>query len=125
MAPGCPPAAPKTLDVINPATEAVAGRISMGGAGRREPRGRRREEAPFATFSRTSRAERLDLLNRIIAVYEKRMPEMAQAITEEMGAPIWLSKSAQAMIGLVHLKTAARRAFDLPNSSTCAAPPAS
>ena len=35
------------------------------------------------------------------------MPEMADAITEEMGAPIWLSKSAQAMIGLVHLKTAA------------------
>ena len=101
-----PPAAPKTLDVINPATEAVAGRISLGGQ-EDVNRAVAAAKKAFVTFSRTTRDERLDLLNRIIAAYEKRMPDMADAITEEMGAPIWLSKSAQAMIGLVHLKTAA------------------
>jgi len=101
-----PPVTPHTLDVINPATETVAGRISLGTADDVNHAVAAAKRA-FATFGRTSRAERLDLLHRIIAVYERRMAEMADAITEEMGAPIWLSKSAQAMIGLVHLKTAA------------------
>ena len=101
-----PPAAAKTLDVINPATEAVAGRISLG-AQADVDRAVAAAKKAFTTYGRTSREERLDLLNRIIAVYERRIGEMADAITEEMGAPIWLSKSAQAMIGLVHLKTAA------------------
>jgi aldehyde dehydrogenase (NAD+) len=100
------PATPRTLDVINPATEAVAGRISLGGQ-EDVNRAVAAAKKAFPTFSRTSREERLDLLHRIIAAYEKRMPDMARAITEEMGAPIWLSTSAQAMIGLVHLKTAA------------------
>jgi aldehyde dehydrogenase (NAD+) len=101
-----PPAAPKTLDVINPATEAVAGRISLGGQ-EDVNRAVAAAKRAFETFGHSSREERLDLMHRIIAAYEKRMEEMAHAITEEMGAPIWLSKSAQAMIGLVHLKTAA------------------
>jgi aldehyde dehydrogenase (NAD+) len=101
-----PPVAPRTLDVINPATEAVAGRISMGGQ-EDVNRAVAAAKKAFTTFSRTSRDERLDLLNRVIAAYERRMPDMAAAITEEMGAPLWLSKAAQAMIGLVHLKTAA------------------
>ncbi len=101
-----PPAAPRTLDVINPANENVAGRISLGGQ-EDVSRAVSAAKRAFATFGRTSRAERLDLLTRVIAAYERRMGEMADAITEEMGAPTWLSKSAQAMIGLVHLKTAA------------------
>jgi aldehyde dehydrogenase (NAD+) len=101
-----PPATPHTLDVINPATEAVAGRISLG-AEADVNRAVAAAKRAFTSFSRTSREDRLDLLNRIIAAYERRMGEMADAITEEMGAPTWLSKSAQAMIGLVHLKTAA------------------
>jgi aldehyde dehydrogenase (NAD+) len=100
------PATPRTLDVINPANETVAGHISLGGQ-EDVNRAVAAAKRAFATFGRTSRAERLDLLHRVIAAYEKRMGEMAEAITEEMGAPTWLSNSAQAMIGLVHLKTAA------------------
>jgi aldehyde dehydrogenase (NAD+) len=116
-----PPAAPKTLDVINPATEAVAGRISLG-AQEDVNRAVAAAKRAFTSFSRSSREDRLDLLNRIIAAYERRMGDMADAITEEMGAPIWLSKSAQAMIGLVHLKTAAgvlaSYEFEHPRGST-------
>ena len=116
-----PPAAPHTLDVINPATEAVAGHISLG-AQADVDRAVAAAKRAFTTFSRTSRAERLDLLGSIISAYEKRMGDMAAAITEEMGAPIWLSKSAQAFIGLMHLKTAqgvlANYEFEHPRGTT-------
>jgi aldehyde dehydrogenase (NAD+) len=98
------PAEPRTLDVINPATEEVAGHISLGSAADVN-RAVAAAKAAFATFSRTSRAERLDLLTRVITAYERRMDDLAAAITEEMGAPMWLSKAAQAWIGLLHFKT--------------------
>ena len=85
----------KTLDVLNPATEAVAGRISLGSA-EDVDRAVKAAKAAFRSFSRTSRAERLELLQAILAEYMKRTGEMAEAITEEMGAPAWLAKSAQA-----------------------------
>ena len=100
------PATPKTLEVINPATEAVAGHISIGSAADVD-RAASAARRAFASFSRTTRAERLDLLGSIIAVYQRRMPEMAAAITEEMGAPVWLAQSAQAVMGLVHFQVAA------------------
>jgi len=99
------PAETRSLDVINPATEGVAGHISLGSQ-EDVNRAVAAAKAAFPTFSRTSRAERLDLLARIIAVYERRMGDLAAAISEEMGAPTWLAQSAQAFIGLLHLKTA-------------------
>lgn len=100
-----PAGAAKTLDVLNPATEAVAGRISLGSA-EDVDRAVKAAKAAFRSFSRTSRAERLELLQAILAEYMKRSGEMAEAITEEMGAPAWLAKSAQAAIGAGHLHTA-------------------
>ena len=41
----------------------------------------------FAAWSRTSREERLEVLNRIVTEYEKRFGDLATAVTEEMGAP--------------------------------------
>ncbi|KAI6244397.1 Aldehyde Dehydrogenase [Aphelenchoides fujianensis] len=99
------PAQPKTLDVINPATEAVAGVISMGSAADVDKAVRAARKA-FATFSQTSREERIDLLERIIAEYQKRFEDMAKAITEEMGAPAWLAQRAQAAMGIGHVQTA-------------------
>ncbi len=100
------PATPKTLEVINPATETVCGHISLGSAADVD-RAATAARRAFASFSRTTRAERLELLGSIIAVYQRRMPEMAAAITEEMGAPVWLAQSAQAVMGLVHFQVAA------------------
>lgn len=99
------PAEPKTLDVINPATEAVAGRISMGSATDVD-RAVQSARRAFETWSQTSREERIDVLERIIAEYQKRYADMAQAITEEMGAPGWLAQRAQAAMGPGHLQTA-------------------
>ena len=95
----------KTLEVINPATEQVAGVISMGSAADVDKAVRAARKA-FATFSQTSREERIDLLERIIAEYQKRFEDMAKAITEEMGAPAWLAQRAQAAMGIGHVQTA-------------------
>ncbi|MBK8527778.1 MAG: aldehyde dehydrogenase family protein [Rubrivivax sp.] len=99
------PASAKTLDVINPATEAVAGRISMGSAADVD-RAVKAARKAFASFSQTSVAERCALLEAIIAEYQKRYADMAAAITEEMGAPAVLSQKAQAAMGIGHLQTA-------------------
>jgi aldehyde dehydrogenase (NAD+) len=101
------PAEPRTLDVINPANEQVAGRISLGG-GKDVDRAVKAARKAFTSFSQTSREERLSLLERVLAEYQKRYAEMAAAITEEMGAPGWLSEKAQAAIGVWHLQTALR-----------------
>jgi len=96
------PAAPKTMDVINPATEGVAGKISAGSAADVDKAVTAAKRA-FETYSRTSREERIDLLQRILAEYQKRFGDIASAITEEMGAPASLAQRAQAAIGIAHL----------------------
>jgi aldehyde dehydrogenase (NAD+) len=93
------------LDVINPATEAPMGRISMGTAADVD-RAAKAAHAAFTGFSRTSRTERMELLGAIAAEYQKRYPEIAAVITEEMGAPAWLSMQAQAALGMAHFQTA-------------------
>ena len=99
------PVTPKTLDVINPATEAVAGRISMGSAADVDA-AVRAARAAFASYSQTTVAERIALLEATINEYKKRDADMAAAITEEMGAPAMLSQKAQAAMGVGHLTTA-------------------
>jgi aldehyde dehydrogenase (NAD+) len=94
----------KTVDVINPATEAVAGRVTLGSVEDVDLAVRAARKA-FATYSQTSREERIDLLERIIAEYQKRFEDMAKAITEEMGAPAWLAQRAQAAMGIAHVQT--------------------
>ncbi len=99
------PVTPKTLAVINPATEAAAGHISLGSAADVDL-AVKAARAAFASYSQTSVEERAALLERIIAEYKLRYADMAAAITEEMGAPVVLAQKAQAAMGLGHLQTA-------------------
>jgi aldehyde dehydrogenase (NAD+) len=87
------PAEPNILDVINPATEAVAGHINLGGLADVNLAVAAAKRA-FRTYSRTSRAERLDLLASIISAYEKRMGDVAAAITDRDGRadPGWRNR---------------------------------
>ncbi|MFN4186332.1 MAG: aldehyde dehydrogenase family protein, partial [Hyphomonas sp.] len=66
----------------------------------------------FEPFSRTSVEDRLALIERVIAEYQKRMDDMAQAISAEMGAPLSLAKTAQVGSGIGHLMSAARALKD-------------
>jgi aldehyde dehydrogenase (NAD+) len=100
------PAQPRTLDVINPATEAVAGVISLGSKADVD-RAVAAAQRAFESFARTTREERIALLERIIAAYQARLDDMAQAISEEMGAPLaTVAIPQQAPAGLGHFMVA-------------------
>lgn len=99
------PVAARTLDVINPATEQAVARISLGGA-EDVDRAVKAAQRAFISFSRTSRQERINLLEAILAEYVRRQDDMALAITTEMGAPVALARKAQAYMGAAHLSTA-------------------
>ena len=93
------------LDVINPATEESAGRIAMG-AKADVDKAVAAAKAAFPAWAATSREDRLAVLERIVAEYQKRFGDMADAITTEMGAPAWLAQRAQAPMGMAHFQTA-------------------
>jgi aldehyde dehydrogenase (NAD+) len=99
------PVEPKTADVINPATEAVSGRISVGSPADIEKAVQAARKA-FPSWSETTPAQRLDVLRAIQAEYEKRKQEMGEAITEEMGAPLSLGCGFHTLLGSGHLQTA-------------------
>ncbi len=88
--------------VINPATEQPVATISLGGSADVDWAVAAAKRA-FDSYSETSLQERLNLLRRIIEVYQSKMEEMAAAISQEMGAPSSLSRKAQAPAGLAHL----------------------
>ena len=99
------PIEPKTLDVDNPTTEQVSGKISLGTAADVDKAVKAARRA-FASWSQTSREERLDLLQAIQAEYQKRAGDLADAVHEEMGAPPSLAAGPQVNMGLGHLTTA-------------------
>ncbi len=97
------PARSRDFQVINPADEEPIANISLGGAADVDKAVDSAKKA-FASYSETSLDERLQLLQRIIDVYQAKMEEMAKTISIEMGAPISLSRAAQAPSGLRHFK---------------------
>ena len=98
------PVDPKSLDVINPATEEVIGKIAMGNSQDVDKAVSAAKEA-FESFSETTKEERLALMGKILEVYQSRYDEIAETISSEMGAPLWLSKAAQAATGAGHFGT--------------------
>ncbi|PYY11168.1 MAG: aldehyde dehydrogenase family protein [Acidobacteria bacterium] len=96
------PTAPKRYSVINPATEAEIAAISLGSV-MDVNRAVAAARKAFEFYSLTPPAERLEQLERIAEVYRRRMDEMAETISREMGAPITLARTAQAPAGLAHL----------------------
>jgi len=91
-----------TLAVQNPANEEVIGTIVLGDQ-EDVNRAVAAAKRAFQTFSKTTVAERVALLEKIIAAYQKKMPEIAATVSKEMGAPIALAGAAQAPAGLGHL----------------------
>ena len=85
----------KSFDVLNPANEEVIGSIAMGSAADVDKAVEAASNA-FDSFSQTSVEERLAILGKIVEVYQSRYDEIAETISMEMGAPLSLSKAAQA-----------------------------
>ena len=91
----------KTLDVENPATEGVVGKIALGSAADVDKAVMAARKA-FPAWSQTSREDRLEILDRILTEYKNRFGDLAAAVTEEMGAPAALAQNAQVPIGIAH-----------------------
>ncbi|WP_022962544.1 aldehyde dehydrogenase family protein [Halopseudomonas pelagia] len=99
------PKGEQTLDVINPATEEVAATIALGNKEDVDLAVEAARKA-FETYSQTSREERIALLEKILVVMTRRQPDLAKAISIEMGAPAKLAKTAQAPSGIGHFSAA-------------------
>ena len=99
------PAERRVLDVENPATEQVCGQIAIGGSADVD-RAVKAARKAFVSWSQTSKEERLELLGALLAEYQRRADDLAEAVTEEMGAPPALAAGPQVQLGLGHLMTA-------------------
>jgi aldehyde dehydrogenase (NAD+) len=101
------PAVPCDFSVTNPATEESIATISLGAAADVNKAVSAARNA-FLSFSETKLEARVALLQKIIEVYQRRIEEMAETISQEMGAPISLTRAAQAPVGLAHLSEVVR-----------------
>ncbi len=95
----------KTVNTVNPATEEVSGTIALGTAADVD-RAVKAARKAFPSWSTTGREARLKVLERILVEYQKRVGDLAAAVTEEMGAPKGLANGFQVGLGLGHLGTA-------------------
>jgi len=102
-----------TLEVINPATEEPIGTIAMGTKADVDKAVAAAKKA-FVTFSKTSVEDRIALLEKVIEVYKTRMGDIAQTVSQEMGAPMSLANAAQAPAGLGHLMYSLNALKDFP-----------
>lgn len=92
----------RTHQVIDPSTEQPVTQITLGTQADVD-KAVAAARAAFETFSRTSPEERADLLDRVIELYKSRIPDLAKAISQEMGAPIGFATAAQAPAGLGYI----------------------
>ncbi|NPU93083.1 MAG: aldehyde dehydrogenase family protein [Gammaproteobacteria bacterium] len=94
----------KSLDVENPATEKVCGRVAIGSAADVDKAVKAARKA-FASWSQTAASDRIEILQNILVEYQKRSGDLAAALTEEMGAPRYLANGFQVGLGAGHLST--------------------
>lgn len=98
------PASVETMAVTDPSSEAQYARIAMGNEADVDAAVSAARRA-FPGWARSSVAERKDLLERICLQYERRIDEIASAISQEMGAPVSLSRAYQAPSGLEQMRS--------------------
>ena len=89
--------------ILNPANNSQVGTIILGNQVDVDKAVAAAKEA-FKTYSKTTKEDRLKLLNNLLKITKERFEELAQAITTEMGAPITMSREAQADAGVGHLE---------------------
>ena len=76
-----------TSELHNPATRDVTGRVQLGGQADVD-RAVAAARTAFESYSRTSVEERISLLQRVVAEFEKRAEDMTVAVTTDMGMPV-------------------------------------
>lgn len=101
----------ETHEVINPATEEVIGKISLGTKEDLD-KAVAAARAAFPSFSKTTREERVEMLENIAAEYANRKEEIIDVITEELGSPRSISEKVHYNMGYNHFSEAAKALKD-------------
>jgi len=101
------------MELVNPATEEVVGRLSLGGDPDVDAAVAAARRA-FDGYCCTTRRERAELLRSVHAEYRRRAGDLAQVLTEEMGAPARLAIDSQVGLGAAQLATAIAVLEDFP-----------
>ena len=96
------PKSSETIEVINPANENIIGHVAAGTKEDIDMAVKAASRA-FESFQYSSKDDRIEMLNNVISEYENRYQDFVDTITEEMGAPLWLSSKAQASTGIKNL----------------------
>jgi len=97
----------KEIEVIDPSTEKSCAVISLGDANDVNAAVNAAKNA-FDSWSFTTKEKKIELLEKLYAVYKKRWAEIADAITLEMGAPKDFSSQLQTGTGASHIKSFTR-----------------
>jgi acyl-CoA reductase-like NAD-dependent aldehyde dehydrogenase len=96
----------RTAEFIDPSKEQAIGNVAMADSDDVDRAVKAAHQA-FPSYAKLTLDERLDYVKAIVAVYERRLGDIAEAVSREMGAPLEnLSMVAQAPMGLLHFNTA-------------------
>ena len=115
------PVEPRTMDVVNPATEEIYGRISLGSSADVDIAVAAANRA-FEAYSQTTREERIALLEAILSEFAKRHDEVAEAIMDEMGAPWGLAGTRRLPAARSISRPRSRRSGPMSSKSVLARP---
>lgn len=107
------PASQTRQSIINPATERSIGEVALGGPADVEAAVTAAKQA-FPEYAKTSLGQRLEWLTKICDILVSRNDEIAEAITQEMGAPVTMSRAYQATSGPQHFNEVIRFLSDYP-----------
>lgn len=89
------PVSPRDLEVIDPSTEEACAIISLGSDADTDAAVAAAKSA-FPGWAATPPADRRAVVVRILEQYDRRVAELAAAISTEMGAPIDMARDSQA-----------------------------
>ncbi|KQU28479.1 MULTISPECIES: aldehyde dehydrogenase family protein [unclassified Rhodococcus (in: high G+C Gram-positive bacteria)] len=98
------PSGDGTRTLIDPASEEPWATVASGGGTADVDHAVSEARRAFASFSRTTVADRIELIDRIIAEYERREPMLARLIAREVGVPVSFTAQVSGPAG--HMKVA-------------------
>ena len=92
------PSSSRTLEVIDPSTERSIATVALADQADVD-RAVAAAKRAFESFSQTSVADRIALLERVLVEYQKRAGDLAEALMSEMGSPRGLAENAHVPCG--------------------------
>lgn len=95
----------ETIDVINPATEEVFGKVAKGNQADVDKAVQAAKDV-YLTFRHTPVEERRAMLGRIVDGYKARKQDLIDVMTLELGSPVTKSDKVQYERGLMHFQAA-------------------